>query len=192
MRKYAYHVFTPFCRFQNLLYMAKRLHGVGVQWHVIFDADLPFTLQADWIHSMVCPTKEPGWFVGHWYQNYWVEHETIIDQDRYIMCSDDDDYEVGFFDLMDQKEGEVLICSMKRPGDILYADPGYMHCGMVGGEQIMMTGRVLRQFRWAHHYAGDWDFIINVITRYPPVFVPEARVWWNALDSGRPRDYPAA
>lgn len=192
MRNRVYHVFTPFCRFQNLLYMAKRLHGVDVIWHPIFDADLPFSLSADWIFPMVCPTKEPGWFVGHWYQNYWVEHAEIVDDHRYIMCSDDDDYEVGFFDLMDQHNGEVLVCSMKRHGDILYADPGYMHCGMVGGEQVMVTGAILRKFRWTGHYAGDWDWIAGVLSAHPPTFVPSAMVWWNALDTGRPRDYPAS
>lgn len=187
--RFRYHVFTPFSRFQNLLYMSKRLKGFGVQWHVILDADLPFTFSAEWIHPMICPTKEPGWFPGHWYQNYFVEHSPVVDTDRYIMCSDDDDYEVGFFEKMDAHDGDVLVCSMKRPGDMLWANPAYMHCGGVGGEQVMVTGAILKQCRWAHHYAGDWDWIASVFGKSAPVYAPEAVVWWNALDSSKPRDY---
>lgn len=189
MRRFNYHVFTPFSRFQNLVYMAKRLKGMGVHWHPIFDADLPFSLSGDWIHPMVCPTKEPGWFPGHWYQNYWVEHAEIVEGDRYIMCSDDDDYEVGFFDVMDQSDGDVLICSMKRPGDILTADAGHLAPGLMGGEQIMLSGRVIKDSRWTHHYAGDWDYIAGILAKHSPVFVPGAMVWWNALDTSKPRDY---
>lgn len=162
---------------------------LGVIWHPIFDADVPFSISAEWIDPMVCPTKEPGWFPGHWYQNYWVENAKIVDRDRYIMCSDDDDFELGFFDKMDAKEGDVLVCSMKRPGDMLWARPDFMQCGMVGGEQVMVTGEILKKYRWGHHYAGDWDWISSVISNHPPVFVPEAVVWWNALDTSKPRDY---
>jgi len=187
--KYTYNVFTPFSRFQNLLYMTKRLKDFGVQWHPIFDADVPFSITGDWIHPMVCPTKEPGWFPGHWYQNWWVEHAEIVDDQRYIMCSDDDDYELGFFDIMDAVEGEVLLCSMKRSGDLLVADAGHLSPGLMGGEQIMVSGRVLKQSRWAAHYAGDWDFIAGVLAKHTPVFVPNATVWWNILDTGKPRSW---
>lgn len=189
MRLYNYHVFTPFSRFQNLVHVAKRLYAHGVQWHPIFDADLPFTLQADWIHPMVCPTKEPGWFVGHWYQNWFVEHAEIVDGDRYIMCSDDDVHEEPFFDIMDLHEGKALVCSMQRHSDRLIAAPENMQGGRVGGEQLMVSGEVLRQFRWTAHNAGDWDWIASVIAKYPPAFVPEATVWWNHLDTGKPVDF---
>jgi hypothetical protein len=130
--------------------------------------------------------------------NWFLNHVEWNDHDRYIQLNDDDLYEPGFFERMDAVAGELLICTMKRgdasppkadtpaqPFHTLTACRENLNCGGVGGEQIMMSGRAYRNFRFGKGFSGDWDMIADVLANYQPNFVPEACVCFNALEPGR-------
>lgn len=205
--KHTYHVFTPVSREKNLRLLIDMLAQQAILWHPIFDSDshLAWIPPAqEWITPMVCPTPPPAGFTpGAHPVNWFLEHAEWQDDHRYINLNDDDFYEPGFFEKMDAHEGEVLICSMKRgdcsppkpdtpsqPCNTLLAQKENLFCGGVGGEQIMMTGRIYRNCRIGPGYCNDWDMMAKVLAEHEPVFVPEAFVWFNYLEPGRWKEGP--
>lgn len=186
-RRFTYNIFTPFCRWQNLIPFTNMLHRERVRWHPILDGHALFTFLADWIYPSLYPGPMPeGWFPGHAIQNWWIENRWIYDTHRYAMLSDDDMYEEGFIDKIDAVDGDVLIATMLREHaghGTLVACAENVKGGSIGGEQIIVTGAVLKQFRFGPSGMGDWDFIKAVTDKYPAVFVPDAKVYWNKLDN---------
>jgi hypothetical protein len=186
-----YHVITPFSRFEHIVPLTEMLYHATTDrlvWHPIVDRELKFQLaQSEWVEPMVCPGKVDGWFMGHYKENWFIEHAEIVDTDRYLVLNDDDAYGTDFFQKIDLVKGDCLICSMRRNsrGDLLTAAPYNLLPCKVGGEQIVVTGEILKRFRWGEDYTGDWDFIKAVTEKYPPVFVPEAEVFWNYYRPGQ-------
>lgn len=197
--KYKYHIITPFSRFQNLCQMRDHLEPFGITWHLVCEKkDVPFRLKLpDWMKIVVCDPIPPAWFAASWKPNWFIEHQDIDPEARYILLNDDDYYEEGFFEKVDAVDGDLLVCSMKRGNrcpdnspnpqlaHTLWAQQDHLACGGIGGEQVIMSGVALKQARWAHPYAGDWNMIANIIQKYPPVFVPDAFVWFNYLEPER-------
>lgn len=197
MRKYRYHVVTPFTRFENLVVFACMLREFGVMWHPVFNDDLPFRLaENDWIEPWFAARAPEGWNRGNWAFNWFLDHGSILDRSRYLLMPDDNFYEPGFFDKLEEREGELLICSMKRghqipPGgtpygtDTLVAVPGNMHVGGVGGEQLIVSGRLLKTVRFGPNHGSDGQVIAALCQAHKPEFLPEAYVWFNYLEPGR-------
>lgn len=199
--KYQYHVFTPLSRPQNFRLLADMLRPSGVIWHVVHESQHVPRIHPDdtlWIRPVMCPDPDPGWFPGHWKFNWLLNQHRWELEHRYILLSDDDFFEPGFFEKMDAVDGDVLICSMKRgdrsppkpdtptqPTTMLHASPGSMGCGGVGGQQIMMHGWCYRRYRLGPGFCGDWEMIYGVLQSYVPIFVPDAFVWFNYLEPGR-------
>lgn len=199
--RFSYHVVTPFWRTKNLVPLLNMLQPMGVHWHLAYDQNQRPELPAGsekWITTAECPPAEPGWFVGHWKFNWYLNQIKWDVEARYILLSDDDFFEPDFFPKMDAVDGDVLICSMKR-GDhspptqhtpmqathTLLACAQNLGCGGIGGQQIMMAGWAYRRYRLGPGFAGDWDMIHGVLLSYVPVFVPDAFVWYNYLEPGR-------
>lgn len=202
MRRFNYHVITPFSRVANLNLMLDMLSPMGINWHLVYEEQHKpelTTAVTRWVRSSQCPAPPPGWFPGNWKLNWLLDQFPWDLEARYIMLSDDDFYEPGFFDRMDAAgDGDVLICSMKRgdrtpgtPGmpaydtSTLVACPANLGCGGIGGQQIMMSGWAYRRYRLGPGYTGDWDMISGVLKCYVPTFVPDAFVWFNYLEPGR-------
>ena len=183
--KYHYHVITPFSRFEHIVPLTHMLYHATqkrLTWHPIIDEDLKFDIaSSDWIKPLRCAARVDGWFMGHYKENWFIEHSEIEDADRYLVLNDDDAYGTDFFSKIDAVEGDCLICSMRRnnKGDVLIAAPQNVVGGLIGGEQIIVSGGVLRQFRAGPSYGGDRDFIAAITAKYPPTFVPDAEVFWN-------------
>ena len=122
-----YHIITPFKRFQHIVPLSTMLYYATMEklvWHPIFDDDVKFNIAPTfWIQPMVCPGTVDGWYMGHFKENWFIEHAPIVDQDRYLVLNDDDAYGTDFFKKIDAVQGDCLICSMRRnaSGDVLVA-----------------------------------------------------------------------
>ena len=184
--KFKYHVHTPLSRLKNLPLLHYMMSTMGVTWTIICEeSERPNLAQADWVKLMVCDKCPDGYFPGNWKSNWFLDHTELDDGTRYLCCNDDDFYEPGFFGKVDAVDGDVLICSMHRAHDVLVGRADQLRGGGIGGEQIILNGKVQRDFRFGNHYAGDWDMISAVIAKHAAAFAPEAYVLWNYLEPGR-------
>jgi len=196
MRKYRYYVITPFSRWQHFPAVIRLLFEQKVVWAPVFDADLPLSLTfPSWVEPHYCPPAPAGFFPGYWKTNWFFDHHVIEPEARYLVLNDDDWYEPGFFDKLDNRPGELLICSMNRgqhqppgsphPGGILDACPENLRVSYVGGEQLIVSGRLMHEHRYGPEYEADGHLIVKLSQAHPVEFVPEAQVYFNYLEPGR-------
>lgn len=201
-RKHTYWVITPLARFENLRKLIPMLEAQNCQWVVITDDDLPFqpVFRQSWIHHHVCPNRESAFFLRcNWAINWYLDTYPPELGHRFCFCNDDDAYEPGFFDRIDLHDGEVIIPSMERgnrtPSGViperahgftkLVAAPENVHIGGVGVEQIIISGRLLRDVRLPLHICGDGMMIEYCHKVYGAEFAPEAVVQFNYYEPGR-------
>ena len=206
-----YHIITPLARYQNLNKLINMLEPKNIQWHVITDDDSKFELKFDqeWIHYYVCPNKENEFFERCNYSiNWFIDNHDLNPEDMYCILNDDDSYEPEFFnklsnelnnDLIDNEYKDVVICSMERGNNIpsdavgirthptykLWAHPDSMHIGGVGVEQIILKGKILKNYRIPLLPAGDGEFIINILNNHKVFMIPNISVWFNYFEPGR-------
>lgn len=193
-----YNVVTPFSRFQNLKMMYAHIKSHGVQWHLLLDQNNNFKplFSEPWVICHYAPPCQPFWRAWRNHLNEFIRIGTINPEERYIILNDDDFVEPGFFEKIDKHTGEFLVCSMMRgqrippgghnhPTDTLMACPENMQVGRVGCEQMIVSGRLLSQIRFADDLCADGIAIVELAKKHPPVYVPEAYVWFNFLEPGR-------
>lgn len=203
MRNLTYNVITSLSRFQNIKPLAKMLHEQGVTWHVIYDYDMGFEMRFRdcWIRDYACPTPPgPFWFRCHYALNWFLDSNSIWDEEYYCFLNDDDFYEPGFFDKIDQApESPVYITSMKRgnhtPAGVeperahgtgtLHAAPEQMSPGHVGLEQLIVAGNILKECRLPFNVCGDGEMVSHIAKTYPTLYLPEVYVLFNFLEPGR-------
>jgi len=196
-----YHVITPLNRFQNYARLRDLLEPQLVQWHIILDDDQPFRIapKEPWIHVDVVANTQQRFFerCNHAI-NTWLD-TNLVDADRYAILNDDDAYEPGFFDKIRQHEDEVLIPSMMRGvrtpvgvsaerahgTNTLTACPENTKVGHIGVEQLIVSGRILKNCRLPLTIAGDGEMICYIAATNPVKYVPDAFVWFNYLEPGR-------
>jgi len=202
MRRYHYHVLTPLHRIENAGKMLKMLEPQKVNWHVVMDVDEPFDLRfrRQWVHHYLCNTEGVEfWARCNFSLNFAMGLMDWRDNDRYCFLNDDDAVEPGFFDKVDTADGEVVAVSMlrgnKTPDGVaaerahgtneLVAAPENMKVGFVGVEQLIVSGRILRQCRLPIHICGDGQMIEYITQTNPVTYLPEAKVWFNYFEPGR-------
>jgi hypothetical protein len=122
-----------------------------------------------------------------------------VDDHRYAILNDDDAYEPGFWDKVRSCKEEVLIPSMMRgvrtPAGVsperahgtntLVADPANMKVGHIGVEQLIVSGRILKNCRLPLTIAGDGEMICYIAATNPVTYIPDCYVWFNYLEPGR-------
>lgn len=151
---------------------------------------------------MTCPPMPAGYgFIGSWKTNWFLDHVTFDDETRYCLLNDDDFFAPGFFDRLDEHDEPFILCSMNRgdhhpkgsphPGGVLIACPENMRPGYVGGEQLIVAGKILKDYRLGVSYEGDWKLLEQLLKDHRPRYAPEAYVLFNALEPGRFDTLPA-
>lgn len=195
--RYHYRVITPFTRFENLVPLSRMLKCEGIFWHPILNDDLPFGIHNIlWIEPWYCPKPEEGFNPVHSAINFFLSRATIHPEDRYLFLMDDDWWEPGFLEKLDKHEGELLICSMLRGQhqppkglpygtDPLTAAPENLKVGHVGAEQLIVSGRLLKDCKFGPEPFADGLLIEKLAKEHKVEFVPEANVWFNYLEPGR-------
>jgi len=193
-----YHVLTPFSRWFNFVELGDCLKRQGVQWHLLLDEGKEVPNFGSWVHNHYFPRPPDNFFVGHWMVNCFLDSVEIEDESRYIVLTDDDFTEEGFFRKLDAYNDDVLIVSMKRssqptPGNgecafnSLVACPENLRHGSVGFEELVIRGRLMKKYRVSGVYHGDFLFIEQVWNNHMEAFrfVPDAWVYFNYLYPGR-------
>jgi len=193
-----FHVLTPFSRWFNLIEMGDCLKRQGVQWHLLLDEGAKTHDLGSWVHQYEFPPPPPDFFVGHWMINQFLEKVGVNDDDYYIVLTDDDFTEPGFFKKVEGCTEDIVIVSMQRghpptvgigagPFDTLMASPSNLMVGSVGFEQLVIKGRILKQYRLDPVYHADGLLIIKLYQEHADKFrfVQDALVYFNYLPPGR-------
>lgn len=197
-----YHVLTPFARFQNLTRIIDMLRPFNIEWHPLFNDDLPFRLlfKDDWIYPSWFPSVPPPfWKSFNKALNWFVHIGQIVPEDYYLILNDDDFYEPEFFNKIRQYDEDAFVVSMKRGQHIpigvcperahgtydLIACPQNMKVGAVGAEQLVVKGKLLQDKSWPDDIAADGMLICYIAAVHGVKYVPDAFVWFNYLEPGR-------
>jgi hypothetical protein len=182
--KNIYNVITPYSRWYNLPALTKMLEPQGVQWHIMVDDWMPkMEFSQPWIHCIHGRPPPPRFFIGHWMLNLFLDHQDIHDDEYYVLITDDDFYEPTFFEKLQAYSADAIICSMRRFGDLLVAEPANMRIAHVGLEQLIIKGSLLKQYRINGFYEADGDLIVRIWNdhREKFVFAPEVVCYFNFL-----------
>jgi hypothetical protein len=197
-------VYTPFQRKENIDLLANVLKGKA-NWIVLIDNPELKDCFPDWV--TVKQYEKPPEHVGcksNWIVNQWIKGG-LDSETQYMILCDDDSVEEGFFDKIPDEE--AVLCSMKRSDrairhvvwddwanqmghwvdsvDELIADKSNLRVGAVGGEQLILKGKVLRNFRYGLSNVGDGEMILKVAEEYAITYVPDAFVLFNYFEDGR-------
>lgn len=194
-----YHVLTPFSRTQNLIELGNCLKEQGVEWHLLCvegEAKLPDL--GSWVHQHFFEPPPPDFFIGHHLVNQFLDRVGVKNDERYIVLTDDDFTEPGFFRKLDDFHEDILIVSMQRsnkpsgtdagcPYGTLMAAPENMKTVYIGFEQLVIKGSVLKQYRCGGVYHADGLLLEQLWAERMESFrfVPDARVYFNYLYPGR-------
>lgn len=202
-------VYTPFQRKENIELMTKALEGKA-NWIVIIDDASLVDLFPEWV--VVRLFEKPPEYVqckSNWMVNRWIrdeiENNRLNPETQYMILCDDDSVEEGFFDKIPDEN--VVCVSMKRGDrkmnhvvwtdyknqmgrwedsiDILYANSENMQIACVGGEQVILKGKVLRDYRYGLSNIGDGEMIEKVKEEWDITYVPDAYVLFNYFEDGR-------
>ena len=207
-----YNIITSVGRLQNISIIKNHIRPLNIKWHVITDEDIGFSLNFvdSWITNYVCPNNHVEfWARCHGALNWFIETQPINDDELYCFMNDDDGYEPDFFTKVSSaiadvktnhnKEPDVIIVSMKRGDntppnviqerkhgtDSLTAHPSKMNVGNVGLEQIIIRGKLLKNYRLAMHSCGDGMFITKVTQENPVLYAHHINAWFNYFEPGR-------
>ena len=187
-------VVTPFQRKENLDLLINVIKGKA-GWIVLIDNPELKSIFPDWVDVRLfnAPEKRPGLCISNVLFNEFIAGG-LEPEEQYMILCDDDSVEEGFFNKI--PNADVVVTSMKRGqripsngcgyglGDLI-ASPDNMACGKVGGEQVIIKGKILKDFRYGLSPLGDWEMIEKVIKEYTPVYVPEANVLFNYFEDYR-------
>jgi hypothetical protein len=194
----AYCVLTPFSRPQNVIELGDCLKRQGVQWHLLsVKGEHVLPDLGSWVHQHHFDPPPPGFFIGHWLVNQFVDNG-VNDDDYYVVLTDDDFTEEGFFRKLDVCTEDIVIVSMQRsnkptgtdagcPFGTLIADPENLKVAYVGYEQLIIRGRVMKQYRCEAVYHADGLLIEKLWAEKMELFrfMPDAYVYFNYLPPGR-------
>ena len=197
-------VYTPFQRRENIELMSEALKD-KVNWIVLIDDETLQDAFPSWVTVKLYPKPpENCGCKSNWICNQFLK-ERLEPETQYMILCDDDSVEEGFFDKIPDEE--VVCVSMKRSDrpvrhvvwddfekqmghweesiDVLYADPKNMRIAGVGGEQMIVKGKALRNFRYGLSNIGDGQMALRIKEEYAITYVPDAFVLFNYFEDGR-------
>ena len=184
-------VLTPFSRIENKEYLIKVLEG-KCNWIILQDAREEIYDFPEWVKVRKFLThKDLGSVSNQLLNAFFKEAEDDV---QYMVLCDDDSVEEGFFDKIPNED--VVITSMKRGqrvppigcgyghGDLI-ASPDNIGIGKVAGEQCIVKGKVLKNYRYGLSPIGDGEMIMEIVKKEKITYVPDAHVLFNYFEDGR-------
>lgn len=181
--------------------MSNHLKG-KVNWVVLVDD--PTLVFPDWVTVKLYEKPRDCNSVSNALFNRFID-DGLDDETQYMILCDDDFVEEGFWDKIPNED--VVVTSMKRNDtkvnhifwddfqkrighwiydyDVLTAKPEEMKIGRVGGEQLILKGKILKHYRYGDNPEGDGEMIMRVLADHAPTYVPDAYVLFNYLEDGR-------
>lgn len=196
-------VITPFQRRENIQLMTKVLEG-KCNWTVLIDDESLTDAFPEWVTVKKYDKPRDGICKSNSLINTFIS-EGLDQETQYMVLCDDDSVEEGFFDKIPNED--VVCVSMKRGDkvthhvvwsdfdkqlghwedsvDILKAAPENMKIGCVGGEQIIIKGKILRDYRYGLSNIGDGQMAVRVAQEKKITYVPDVYVLFNYFEDGR-------
>jgi hypothetical protein len=193
-------VVTPFQRRQNIDLIANALKGKA-NWVVLIDDPQLATMFPDWVtvkgYNMppkVDPLFWSAFIPSNRLFNCFIDGG-LDDETQYMVLCDDDSIEEGFFDKI--PDDDVVLVSMKRgdnvvqgyycayPTNTLVAHPDNVKIASVAGEQMIVKGKVLKNYRYGASAVGDGECVLQIVKDHPVTYVPDAFVLFNYYEKGR-------
>lgn len=168
-------VVTPFQRKENIELLINVLHGKA-NWTVLIDDESLIKAFPEWVTVKKYDKPREGICKPNSLFNQFIA-EGLEDETQYMILCDDDSVEEGFFDKIPDKD--VVVTSMKRGWDTLEAKPENMSIAHVGGEQVIVKGKILRNFRYGLSPVGDGEMIEKLKQEHEFTYVPDAYVLFN-------------
>ncbi len=207
-------VVTPFQRKENIELLSHVLKDKA-NWVVLIDDESLLTAFPEWVKVKLYDKPRDGVCKPNVLFNNFISETKVVEgktvyanldpETQYMILCDDDSVEEGFFDKIPNEE--VVCVSMKRSDrpvrhviwadyekqighwedsiDVLIADPKNMKVGCVGGEQLILKGKVLRNFRYGLSNIGDGQMAVKVAEEYKITYVPDVFVLFNYFEDGR-------
>lgn len=195
-------VITPFKRRENVKLMADVLKG-KCHWIVLQSDDEEVIDFPSWVTvKRLKITNKKN--ISNRLFNEFVS-QGLDDETQYMVLCDDDAVEDGFFDKIPNED--CVLVSMKRTDrvgkhivwddwhnqishwenglDVLIASPDNLKIARVGGEQLILKGKVLKKYRYGLHNIGDGEMILQVSKENDITYVPDAYVLFNYYEDGR-------
>lgn len=193
-------VVTPFARIENKDLLIKVLEG-KCNWIILQASDEPLYNFPSWVTVKRYDVTNKNNISNRLFNEFIASG--LDDDTQYMILNDDDSVEEGFFEKI--PNDDAVCTSMKRGDiaaphmifgdwpeyyvedcvDILYAKPENMKIGKVGGEQLIIKGKILRNFRYGLNSVGDGEMIMKVVAEHPVTYVPDAYVLFNYFEDGR-------
>lgn len=187
-------VITPFQRLENLPFLIKALKN-KCDWTVLIDDPYLKDKFPDWVTVKLYDKREPrpNVCISNCLFNEYIS-SGLEDDTQYMILCDDDSVEEGFFDKIPNED--VVITSMKRGehvpmkncaygyGDLI-ASPDNLKIGGVAGEQLIVKGKILKNFRYGLSGIGDGEMVLKITNEFPVTYVPNAYVLFNYFEDGR-------
>lgn len=175
-------VVTPFSRLENLELMANHLKG-KCNWVVLIDDLNLMGKFPEWVRVIHSVFKKRPDFVSNFLFNNFIDLG-LKNETQYMILCDDDFTSEGFFDKIPDED--VVVVSMDRGLDVLRARPEMMKIGRVGGEQVIVKGKILKNYRYGLSAVGDGEMIEKMVKNCEKfTYVPDAYVMFNWLEDGR-------
>ncbi len=193
-----YHVLTPLIRYDLIDGLVDNLSRQRVIWHPLTQEEGVKIPNLRWIKPLYIPIP-PEWkgFEAYYKFNRFGEIVGWIDQQMYVYLGDDDLYAPGAVDILRETPGELVMMTMRRgdrcpgPGkhgcSTLTADPGNRRMGSIGFEQLVMSGRLRKQWPYRHGNVCEDGFLAERLaaSSEPWSYAPRAEVLFNVFEPGR-------
>lgn len=194
-------VVTPFARVENKDFLINVLEG-KCNWIILQADNEPVIEFPSWVTIKRYPITNKENISNRLLNEFFASG--LDPETQYMVLCDDDSVEEGFFDKI--PNDDVVVVSMKRGDepkphyvwdawpklyhvengiDILYAQYGNMKIAKVGGEQMIIKGKILRDFRYGLNPCGDGEMVTKIFHEYGATFVPDAYVLFNYFEDGR-------
>src|SRR5258708_6599265 len=188
-------VVTPFQRKENIELMARVLKDKA-DWTVLIDNENLKDKFPEWVTVKLYEKQSPraGVCISNSLFNQFIL-QGLEDDIQYMILCDDDSVEEGFFDKV--PNDDAVIVSMKRGqrvpmvnctygwGDLI-AHSSHVRIGRVAGEQCILKGKILRDYRYGLSACGDGEMVVRVQEDGIPItYVPDAFVLFNYFEDGR-------
>lgn len=192
------HILTPFSRTFNLIELGNAIKNEGCEWHLLcVEGEFKLPYLGSWVHQYFFRPPEDGRFIGHHLVNEFLDNVAVQDDDYYNVQTDDDMPSPGLFKQLAQYSDDIIIVSMQRSNvptegtgtcafDTLVAAPENIKVGSVGFEQLIIKGKVLKEYRCGARYEADGDLIMKLWDERMESFrfVPDAFVYFDKLPPG--------
>ena len=172
-----------------------------IHWHLLLDDNLPFAFRfaASWITVHYCPPVTPFWCYWANALNLFISRGNVEDEHRYSLLNDDDLYSKGFFEKVDETEGDVIAVSMLRghqipagvPAERAHGTNELVACaenmipGRAGAEQLIVSGKIFAKYGFENRIDADGHRLMKIVAENKTVYRPDLHVLFNALEKGR-------